>query len=155
MSKTVIASLKDLEDLIGKEIGISNYLEVTQERIQQFADATLDHQWIHVDPERARTESPFGTTIGHGYLTLSLAPYLLEQVLELKNIKMLINYGIESLKFAEPVRVNSKIRLRASIKEVKDLRGTAKCTMKLTFEIENYGKPACVADVVFLYQFDS
>ena len=154
MGKTLISSLSDLEALQGREIGVTDYFEITQEQIQRFADATNDHQWIHVDPERASRESPFKATIAHGYLTLSLAPFFLGQLIELKNVKLLVNYGIEKLRFSEPVVVNSKIRFRAFLLEVKNLRGTAKCTMSLTIEIENKKKPAATADVVYLYQFD-
>ena len=105
MSKLIIRDFDDFTRYTGQELGVSDYLKITQEQINLFADATLDHQWIHVDPERARTESPYKTTIAHGYLTLSLLPYLWGQVLEVQNVKMLVNYGIEKLRFNQPVAV--------------------------------------------------
>ena len=153
MGKVTLGSLADLEQYVGKEIGVSDWHTVTQKQIQAFADATLDQQWIHTDPARARTESPFGTTIAHGYLTLSLAPYLLAQVIDIKNLKMGVYYGMESLRFMEPVKVDSKIRARVELIDLKNLKGTAKCTFKISFELENVKKPACVAEVIYLYQF--
>ncbi|RHX84309.1 MaoC family dehydratase [Leptospira stimsonii] len=153
MAKVVLSSFAELEAYTGKEIGVSDYHTITQEQVNRFADATLDHQWIHTDPERAAKESPFGTTIAHGYLTLSMAPYLLSQILELKNIKMGINYGMEKLRFLEPVKVGSKLRIRAELIELKDLRGTARMTLKMTFETEGSTKAAAVGEVIYLYQF--
>ena len=99
MSKVVINSYEEFERLLGQQIGVSDWLEVTQERINQFADATLDHQWIHVDVERAKTESPFKSTIVHGYLTLSLLPYFWNQIIEVNNLKMMVNYGMDKMRF--------------------------------------------------------
>lgn len=149
-----VSSLKELEALVGQELGLSDYHTITQEQIQTFADATLDQQWIHTDPERCAKESPFGAAIAHGYLTMSLAPYLLSQILKPENLKMGINYGMEKLRFLDPVKVDSRIRLRAELADVKNLRGTAKITLKLTFEIENNDKPAAIAEVIYLYQFE-
>ena len=103
MSKVIINSYQDFEQYVGKELGVSDYLKITQERINLFAEATLDYQWIHVDVERAKVESPFKSTIAHGYLMVSILPYLWDQIIEVNNIKMLINYGIEKLKFNLPV----------------------------------------------------
>ena len=105
MDKVIIGSYQDFEKYIGKEIGTSDYLEITQEMINMFADATLDHQWIHTDPERAAVESPFKKTIAHGYLTIAVAPHLWHQIADVQNIKMMINYGIEKLKFGDAVTV--------------------------------------------------
>lgn len=149
-----INNYEEFESYLGKEIGISDYLEITQEQINKFADATLDHQWIHTDPERAKTESQYKNTIAHGYLTLSLLPYLWEQIVDFKNIKMMVNYGIEDLKFQEPVIVNSRVRLRATLKEIKNLRGITKTFMTCALEIEGSKKPAFTATVVFLYHFN-
>ncbi|BDA79866.1 acyl dehydratase [Leptospira kobayashii] len=154
MAKLVLSSYSELESYVGKELGVSEVHEITQEQINLFANATLDHQWIHTDPDRAAKESPFGTTIAHGYLTLSMAPFLLSQILELKNIKMGINYGIEKLRFLDPVKVGSKLKLRAELVELKDLRGTARMTLKLSFEVEGASKAAMVGEVVYLYQFN-
>ena len=108
MSKLIIKSFEELEKLIGHELGISDYHEFTQAQINLFADATLDHQWIHVDEAKAKSESPFGNTIAHGYLTLSILPFLWEQIVEVQNLKLQVNYGIEKFKFNQPVLVNWK-----------------------------------------------
>ena len=137
----------------GKELGISNWYKISQEQINKFADATLDHQWIHTDSERAATESPFKTTIAHGYLTLSLLPFLWQQIITIHNLKMEINYGVENLKFGQAVTVDSKVRLHAKLKSIVNLRGVTKVVLDATLEIKDQAKPAFVADVVFLYHF--
>ncbi|MBN1117798.1 MAG: MaoC family dehydratase [Bacteroidales bacterium] len=154
MSKVVINSHAEFEKFLGKLIGYSDYLQITQEQINMFADATLDHQWIHIDSERAKKESQFGDTIAHGYLTLSLLPYLWEEIVDFRNIKMMVNYGIEDLKFQDPVKVNSKVRLKAELTDIKNLRGITKTFMKATLEIDGSNKPAFVATVVFIYHFE-
>jgi len=148
-----INSHDEFATFIGKEIGVSDYLQITQEQINKFADATNDHQWIHTDVERCKKESIYKDTIAHGYLTLSLLPFLWEQIVEFKNIKMMVNYGIEDLKFQQPVLVNSRVRLRAKLKEIKNLRGITKTFMESVLEIEGSKKPAFTATVVFLYHF--
>lgn len=153
MGKVIINSYEEFEKLVGKEIGVSGYHQVTQEQIDKFADATLDHQWIHVDRERARKESPFGDTIAHGYLSLSLLPYLWAQIIEVNNITMLVNYGIETLKFGQPVAVNSEVRIVAGLKSLVNLRGTAKAEVEVVLEIRESRKPAFKGVFVFLYQF--
>ena len=132
-----------------KELG----LPITQEQIDLFADATLDHQWIHVDTERARTESPYKSTIAHGYLNLSVLPYLWGQILEVNNVKMLVNYGIEKLRFNQPVLAGDAVRLRASLVSLANLRGIAKAEIKVSLEIKDSPKTALDATVVFLYHF--
>ncbi|MDX1627206.1 MAG: MaoC family dehydratase [Fulvivirga sp.] len=154
MSKIIIGSHKEFEEYLGKEIGVSDYLQITQEQINKFADATLDHQWIHIDPERAKDDSPFGTTIAHGYLAVSVAPYLWRQIAEIHNLKMMINYGIEKLKFNQPVTVNSEVRLRAKLHSLVDLRGVSKAQLQVTLEIKDNPKPAFTALIVFLYHFE-
>lgn len=154
MSKLVIGSFDEFKAYDGKEMGVSEYLKITQEQINIFADATLDHQWIHTDPERAKTESPFQTTIAHGYLTLSVLPYLWEQIAEFNNVKMLVNYGIDKLKFSEAVRVEDEIRLRAKLKSVVNLRGTTKAELNVELEIKDKKKPAFTATLIFLYHFE-
>jgi len=151
---TVINSYKEFEQYLGKEIGSSEYITVTQEQINMFADATLDHQWIHVDVERAKRESPFQNTIAHGYLTLSLLPHLWGQIAEVRNIKSLINYGIEKLKFGQAVVVGSQIRLTVKLVSIINLRGVAKVEMKTVMEIKDSRKNAFEANVVFLYNFE-
>lgn len=152
MEKVIINSFDDFKAYEGKEIGVSEYLAVPQGRINQFADATLDHQWIHCDTEKAK-EGPFGTTIAHGYLTLSLMPNLWEQIIEVNNSKMLVNYGIEKLRFNKPVAVNDKVRLRAKLKSIDNLRGISKAVLSINIEIEGQRKTALDADIVFLYHF--
>jgi acyl dehydratase len=153
MGKLVINSFAEFEQHIGKELGVSEYLRVTQDQINLFAQATLDHQWIHTDPERAARESQFKSTIAHGYLTLSLVPYLWEQIAEVNNIKMLVNYGIENLKFNQPVLVNQDVRLRVKLLALINLRGITKTEMQVTLEIKDNPKPAFTATIVFLYHF--
>ena len=153
MSKLVINSYEEFSEFEGKEIGTSGYLKITQEIINKFADATLDHQWIHTDPERAESESQFKTTIAHGYLTLSILPYLWEQIIEVNNIKMQVNYGIEKFKFGEAVRVNDEVRLKVTVSSIKDLRGICKAEMKATLEIKDRKKPAYTGNIIFLYHF--
>lgn len=137
----------------GKELGVSNWYKITQEQINKFADATLDHQWIHTDPEKAAIESPFKATIAHGYLTLSLLPFLWQQIISIGNLKMEINYGIENLKFGQAVTVDSEVRLIAKLKSIVNLRGTTKVVLDATLEIKDQKKPAFNGDVVFLYHF--
>ena len=154
MSKTIINSHAELEQLVGKELGVSEWHQFTQEQINLFADATLDHQWIHVDVEKAKKESAFGNTIAHGYLTLSLLPHLWEQIVDVRNIKDQINYGIESLRYSQPVVVDSRVRLHVNVLEVLNLRGTTKATMGVKLEIEGARKPAYEGKIIFLYHFN-
>jgi acyl dehydratase len=154
MSQLTIKSLQELEQFEGKEMGVSDYHTITQEQINRFADATLDHQWIHLDEERAKTESPFGATIAHGYLTVSLLPYLWLQIASIENLKMQVNYEIERLRFNQAVTVNSRVRLRAKLLSVKNLRGIAKAQLEVTLEIEYSKKPAFTGIITFLYHFN-
>ncbi|MCQ2216637.1 MAG: MaoC family dehydratase [Bacteroidales bacterium] len=155
MDKQIISSFAELEALVGKELGVSDWHTIDQDQINLFADATLDHQWIHVDVEKAKKESTFGNTIAHGYLTLSLLPYLWEQIVDVRNVKDQINYGIESFKFNQPVIVGSRVRLHVKVGSVVDLRGTTKATMTVKLEIEGNRKPAYDGEIVFLYHFNS
>ena len=154
MSKLIIRNFEDLETLIGKELGVSDYHEFTQEQINKFADATLDHQWIHVDVEKAKKESPFGNTIAHGYLTLSILPYLWTQIIEVQNLKLQVNYGIEKFKFNQPVLVNSRVRLVAKLVSAVNLRGITRANIGVKLEIEGSKKAAYEGEVVFLYHFN-
>jgi acyl dehydratase len=149
----IIRNFKEFESYLGQELGVSEAHKITQEQILQFADATLDHQWIHTDPERAATETPFKATIAHGYLTLSLIPYLWKQVVDVQNLKMEINYSVENLKFGQPVIVNSEVRLKAKLVSILNLRGVCKATIGAELEIVGQPKPAFKGDVVFLYHF--
>jgi len=153
MSKLVINSFAEFEQFVGKELGISDYLKITQEQINKFAEATMDYQWIHVDTERARTESPYKTTIAHGYLNLSVLPFLWDQIIEVNNIKMLVNYGIEKLRFNQAVLVDNEVRVRAKLASIVNLRGIAKAEVNVSLEIKDNRKTAFDATVVFLYHF--
>lgn len=153
MSKIVINSFDDFSSYTGKEIGTSEFVKINQEQINLFADATMDHQWIHTDIKRAATESPFKKTIAHGYLTLSLVPYLWGQIVEVNNITMLVNYGIESLKFNQPVAVGAEVRLRVKLTSIVNLRGIAKAELNSVMEIKDNPKPAFSASIILLYHF--
>ena len=148
MASTSVSSLAELQELVGKPLGESPWHEVTQEQVNRFADATLDHQWIHVDVQRAK-EGPFGGTIAHGYLTLSLAPYLLGQVFQLGGVRMGVNYGLNKVRFTSPVPVGSRVRLVASLQNVEEIAGGAQYTVGMTFEVAGQEKPACVAEAIF------
>lgn len=153
MEKLEINSFSEFESYVGKGLGISDYHKITQEQINMFADATLDHQWIHLDAERAKKESPYGTIIAHGYLSLSILPYLWKQVVAVNNIKMLVNYGIEKLRFNQPVLVNSEVRLVARLKSLINLKGITKAEINVVLEIKDNKKPALDGVLIFLYHF--
>ena len=148
-----IGSLAELEAHTGQELGVSGYHTITQAQIDQFAAATLDFQWIHTDAERAAAESPFKATIAHGYLTVALLPYLWQQVVAIENLKMQVNYEIESLRFNQAVTVDSAVRLHAKLLSVANLRGIAKTRIEVTLEVEGVKKPAYTGVVTFLYHF--
>jgi acyl dehydratase len=149
----IINNYAEFEALLGKEIGTSSWHTITQQQINQFAEATIDHQWIHTDEERAKNEGPFGATIAHGYLTVSLLPYFWHQIADVQNLKMEINYSIENIRFAQPVKVDSRVRLIATLASIVNLRGITKAAIGVTMEIENEKKPAYKGEVVFLYHF--
>ncbi|WP_291920549.1 MaoC family dehydratase [Chitinophaga sp.] len=149
----VINSFEEYSMHLGKELGVSNWHKIDQEQINKFADATLDHQWIHTDEEKAKREGPFGGTIAHGYLTLALIPYLWKQIVDVRNIKMEINYGIESFKFGQPVLVDSEVQLKAKLNTITNLRGVTKVIIEATLMIKDQPKPAYTGSVVFLYHF--
>jgi acyl dehydratase len=148
-----INSLEALKSHVGQEVGVTGWFTVTQERIQQFADATLDHQWIHIDRERARRESPFKDTIAHGFLTLSLLPQFIPQVLQMRDaVRMGINYGLNRVRFISPVRSDSKVRARFTLQSLKDVPPNAVEAVYLaTVESEGSDKPNCVAEWVVRY----
>ena len=153
MNKLIINSYEEFEAHLGQELGVSDYITISQNQINMFADATLDHQWIHTDPERAAAESPFGGPIAHGYLTLSVAPHLWEQIADIRNIKMMINYGIEKFRFNQPVKVGDQVRLKAKMVDIANLRGITKAQIKVDLEIKDQRKPAFTGILVFLYHF--
>ena len=155
MSKLVINNYEEFAAMLGKNLGVSDYVELTQERINLFADATLDHQWIHVDTERAKVESPFKTTIAHGYLTLSMLPYLWDQIIEVHNLKMMVNYGMDKMKFGQAVKSGESIRLVADLASIANLRGTVKAEIKFRIEIKDQRKPALEGNALFLYYFEN
>jgi len=146
-----VVDIAGLKLLVGQELGVSDWHPVTQEEINKFADATHDHQWIHVDPERAKRDSPFGAPIAHGYYTLALAPYLLPQVLTVTGIRMAVNYGLNSLRFTSPVRIGKRLRLRIALKGIEDIAGGAQAAFGLSFEVEGDSKPACIGEVLYRY----
>ncbi|MEO1253958.1 MAG: MaoC family dehydratase [Bacteroidota bacterium] len=153
MAKLIINNHEEFESYLGQVMGESEWHKITQEQINKFADATLDHQWIHIDKERAK-EGPFGTTIAHGYLTLSLMPYLWEQIAQFNNVKMLVNYGMDKLKFGQAVKVDSEIKLTATLKTLANLRGISKAEVDALLEIKGEKKPAFTATMIFLYHFE-
>lgn len=154
MDKLIINNHQEFEAYVGKDLGVSSWHQITQDQINQFANATLDHQWIHTDPERAKS-GPFGTTIAHGYLTLSLMPYLWEQITAFNNVKMLVNYGIDKLKFGQPVKVDDEVRLKTHLKGLTNLRGISKTELDVELEIKDQKKSAFTATMIFLYHFDN
>ncbi len=147
---TTLEGIGGLKEHVGEHLGYSDWHEVTQDQVNLFADATGDHQWIHVEIERAKA-GPFGGTIAHGYLTLSLAPSLLDEVLQVKGVTMGVNYGINRLRFPAPVPVGSKVRAGATLADVQEVAGGVQATLAVTFEIEGGTKPVCVADLLFRY----
>ena len=149
-----INSYEEFAAHLGEEIGTSEWLTVDQDRINQFADATLDHQWIHVDVERAKAESPYKSTIVHGYLTLSLLPYFWNQIIKVNNLKMLVNYGMDKMRFGQAVPVGSRLRMVTKLHEIANLRGICKAQIDFKLMIENDKKFALKGIATFLYYFD-
>jgi len=143
-------TVDELKAKTGSHLGYSDWHEVTQEQVDLFADATGDHQWIHTDPERAK-DGPFGGTIAHGYLTLSLLPTLLAELLVVDGPRAVVNYGINRLRFPAPVPVGSKLRLGVVVGELEPVAGGHQATINCTFEVEGAQKPSCVADVLFRF----
>lgn len=145
MANTVFDGIDEVTAAVGTHLGYSEWLEITQERVDLFADATGDHQWIHVDPERAAA-GPFGGPIAHGYLTLSLSNFFLPQIVEVRGVSMGINYGVDKVRFPAPVPVGSRIRAGAELAAVAEIPGGVQTTMLVTIEIEGGAKPACVIE---------
>ena len=145
---TIIDGIDGLKAKVGEHLGYSEYVEITQQQVNQFADATGDHQWIHVDPERAATESPFGGPIAHGYLTLSLLPMLMPQIVEITGFRMGVNYGSEKVRFPSPVPVGSRVRAGAVLDSVTPFDGGITMVVTVTVETEGGTKPALVATTV-------
>lgn len=147
---TAFNTPQELLQNIGKQLGPSDWLTIEQNRINTFADATLDHQWIHVDPVKAKA-GPFGACIAHGYLTLSLVSHFLPQLLDVQGVKMGINVGLDRVRFLNPVKVGARIRGKGEIVAVEDVKGAIQSTVRVTVEIEGQDKPACVADTISRY----
>ena len=149
----IINNYEEFAAHVGEVLGISDWLEVPQERINLFADATLDHRGIHVDPARAK-EGPFGQTIAHGYLTLSLLPHLWEQTIQVNNLKMMVNYGMDKMKFGQPVLSGQRIRLISTLADIANIHGICKAVISFKIEIEGQKKPALTGMATFLYHFN-
>ena len=147
---TKIDGISGLKAKVGDHFGYSDWHEVTQEQVNLFADATGDHQWIHVDVERAKA-GPFGGPIAHGYLTLSLTPLVLDEIVKVSGVSMGINYGLNKLRFPSPVPVGSKVRAGAVLASCEDVSGGVQVTWNLTYEVEGGSKPVCVAEILFRY----
>lgn len=143
-----IATLAELKALVGQEVAVSDWVEITQERVNQFAEATGDHQWIHLDVERCKRESPFGGPIAHGFLTLSLLPMLMQNSVRMTDVRMGVNYGLNKVRFPAPVPVGSRVRSRTTMLSVEDIEGGAQVTWQVTIEREGGDKPVCVAESI-------
>lgn len=152
MSSLVVETPRSLNDFVGREVAVTDWFTVTQDRIGQFADVTEDRQWIHVDRERAQRESPYGTTIAHGFLTLSLVSHFMKQAIQIRGgVRMSINYGLNRVRFPSPVRADSQIRARVSLHSVKQLPDVIEATFSITVECREAAKPCCVAEWIVRY----
>lgn len=153
MSKRILKSVDDFLNLSGELLGTSGWLTINQDVINHFADSTFDHQWIHVDTERAKTDSPYQSTIAHGYLTLSLIPHFLDEIIEVENLKQLVNYSVEKMIFHSVVPVGSNLRMKAALKSAKDIGDICKASILCSFEVEGKEDPVLEGTIVFLYYF--
>lgn len=152
MPPLVLKNLDDLKDFVGREIGVTDWFEITQDRILKFAEGTEDRQWIHIDSVRAQQESPYGTTIAHGFLTLSLLSHLSEQVLQIQNgVGLVVNYGLNRVRFPAPVPAGSNIRARFTLQSLKDAGNARRATYSVVVEVQNQSKPCCVAEWIIRY----
>ena len=148
MARTTVDGVEGVQGLVGQHLGHSDWVTITQEQVNQFADATGDHQWIHVDPERAAKESPFGGPIAHGYLTLSLLPSLMPQIVEITGFRMGVNYGTDKVRFPSPVPVGARVRAGATLDSATPIEGGVQMSVTVTVEVEGGSKPAMVATTV-------
>lgn len=153
MKNRVISSIDDFVALNGTLLGESRWIEISQEIINRFADATFDHQWIHTDPDRALVDSPYKSTIAHGYLTISLLPTLLDDIIDVNNLEQLVNYGIKDMTYKSAVLSGNRIRLVATLSKAKDIGSICKAEIHCRFEIEGQDTPALEGSVIFLYYF--
>jgi len=154
MGPRIVRTIEDAKALVGQEIGVSDWVLVDQQRIDRFAEATDDHQWIHVDVERARREMPGGQTIAHGYLVVSLLPALMDKLVTMPTLQRAINYGLNKVRFKNPVPAGSRVRLRSVLLQAQKRAGALQVILENTIEIEGQAKPACVAEVIALYFLD-
>lgn len=143
-----ISSIAELKSLVGQEVAVTDWFSINQDRVNLFAEATGDHQWIHLDAQRCRKESPYGTTIAHGFLTLSLLPVIMESAVSMPTSKMGVNYGLNKVRFPAPVPVGSRVRGRLTLQEVEDIEGGAQLIWKVTIEREGSDKPVCIAESI-------
>lgn len=150
MKTLVFKNISEFKEMIGKELPVSDWIKVSQEMIDNFANATLDRQWVHIDVERAKRESPFKTTIAHGFMSVALLSKFLEDLIKVKSVKMGLNYGLNSVRFMNPVPVNSNLRLKSTIKNIEAHKHGVKVSFLCTIEIEGEEKPACVAEFLAL-----
>lgn len=148
MAKRVVQGLDELRSLVGQHLGTSSWVGITQDRVNAFAAGTGDYQWIHCDPERCREQSPYGTPVAHGFLTLSLCNSLVQEIFEIAGVQMVLNYGVNRVRFPAPVRVGSRVRMSCTLLALKETRGSVQAAFKQTFEVEGESKPACVAETV-------
>jgi acyl dehydratase len=154
MPPLILEDLDALKDFTGREIAVSDWLQVTQDRIQQFAEVTEDRQWIHLDPDRAQKESPYATTIAHGFLTLSLLSHLMHQALQIQGgVRMAVNCGLNRVRFPSPVRTGSKIRGRFTLQSLTEVGKAREAVFSVVVEDQDQGKPCCVAEWVVRYYF--
>jgi acyl dehydratase len=152
LAAVILETPEGLKEFLGREIGVSDWMTITQERILQFAEATEDRQWIHLDPERAERESPYGTTIAHGFLTLSLVIRFMKDVIQIRGgVGMAINYGLNRVRFPAPVRAGARIRARVLPMSIKEVSGAYEAVFSVTVEAEGGGKPCCVAELIVRY----
>jgi acyl dehydratase len=151
MAQRVIDGVEGVKALVGEQLGESDWFEITQDRVNGFADDTLDHQWIHVDPDRAAAQSPFGGPIAHGFLTLSLLSHMLSQVIEVTGVSAVINYGLNRVRFPAPVPVGARVRYDFTLASVKEVPGGVECQLDCRTDVENGSKPALVAELLFRY----
>ena len=149
MAQTTLEGVDGVVAAVGQHLGNSEWVTITQERVNLFAEATDDHQWIHVDPERARRESPFGGPIAHGYLTLSLVTPLVGQIIDARGFRMGVNYGAEKIRFPSPVPVGGRVRASATLDEAMPFEGGVQMNLKVTIEVEGQEKPAMVGSILF------
>lgn len=153
MKKTILNSVGDFINHVGEFLGCSEWMTITQDVINHFADASFDHQWIHVNPEKAQKESPYQVTIAHGYLTISLIPHFLDDIIEVKNLNQLVNYSVNKMVFHSAIPVNSRLRMKAILDSAKDLGNICKANIHCLFEIEGKEEPVLDGNIVFLYYF--